>query len=203
MDCDELSISGSADISGDIKSRKLQLNGSCDVGGNIFSDEIKSNGSSDIDGDVTGKKIFVFGSTDVKGGLHGEEIEIAGSVDIGSDCEADRFKAAGSFDIGGLLNADEISITVSGHCRVQEIGGEKITITKDPKMTSNFLSLKRPGYLETKIIEGDDIYIEATVAETVRGNNVVIGPDCKIGNVEYKSEIKVSNNSRVESQKRI
>ena len=33
---------------------------------------------------------------------------------------------------------------------------------------------------QTSIIEGDDIYLERTVAEIVRGNNVTIGRDVKL-----------------------
>lgn len=36
------------------------------------------------------------------------------------------------------------------------------------------------GSLQTSIIEGDDIYLEHTIAEVVRGNNVTIGPDVKL-----------------------
>ncbi len=41
------------------------------------------------------------------------------------------------------------------------------------------------GNLQTSIVEGDDIYLEHTIAEVVRGNNVTIGPGCEISVVEY------------------
>lgn len=38
------------------------------------------------------------------------------------------------------------------------------------------------------MIEGDDIYLENTKADIVRGNKVKIGPGCQIGVVEYRDD---------------
>ena len=43
-------------------------------------------------------------------------------------------------------------------------------------------------------MEGEDIYIESTTAEVVRGNNVTIGPRCNIEILAYKDKIFVAPN---------
>ena len=47
---------------------------------------------------------------------------------------------------------------------------------------------KEVGSLAAKVIEGDDIYLENTTADMVRGNKVKIGPGCQIGVVEYRDD---------------
>ena len=57
--------------------------------------------------------------------------------------------------------------------------------------------------LTTSVIEGDDIYLEATTAKIVRGNNVTIGSDCNIELVEYRNTITVAPDSKVNEQRDI
>jgi hypothetical protein len=50
------------------------------------------------------------------------------------------------------------------------------------------------------VIEGDDIYLENTVAEIVRGNSVEIGPGCTIGLVEYANKFSKDKDSTVKKE---
>lgn len=209
IDCNMFRVSGAADIKGNVKTKTAHISGASDIKGNLIcEDYVEITGASDIKGDVTAKKIRISGGSDIKGNLHAEEVEITGAVDIKEDCEAESFKASGAFDIGGLLNAGVIQVKIGGKCRVSEIGGEKI----DVRLSENgFFAIKRivtdllniKDVLRAVVIEGDDIYLESTIAKVVRGNNVTIGPNCEIELIEYKNEIGVSENSRVKQQRKI
>ncbi|MGP3783292.1 hypothetical protein [Paenibacillus sp. 1A_MP2] len=47
------------------------------------------------------------------------------------------------------------------------------------------------------MIEGDDIELEYTEAEVVRGDKIKIGPGCRIGTVEYRSSLQIHTLSEV------
>jgi cytoskeletal protein CcmA (bactofilin family) len=206
LECDGFNTSGASTVNGDVKTKNLDVSGSTQIKGNVEAENIKISGGSNITGDVVTKAIKISGASKIRGNLHAEEIEISGSVEIKEDCEAERFKVRGGFEIGGLLNAGDIEISIYGRCRVREIGGEKIDIRRGSgnifaKMIK-FIFVQGER-LTTSVIEGDDIYLEATTAKVVRGNNVTIGSDCNIELVEYKSKIFIATSSTVTDQKNI
>lgn len=130
---------------------------------------------------------------------------------VGGDLEAEIFRASGGFDIRGLLSADRIEIHPGGRCRVKEIGGARIDIRRYGSRDHSGLldSLLRAlssawgGGLEAELIEGDEIYLENTRADVVRGKQIEIGPHCKIGLIEYSESLKVHDNSDVGQQTKI
>jgi len=206
VECASFSTSGASNVNGNVKTKTLDVSGATDIKGNVDAETIKVSGGSDIKGNVTTKTIKISGASKIRGALHAEEVNISGSIEIKEDCEAEIFKSKGAFDIGGLLNAGDIEICIYGRCRVREIGGEKIDIRKGSgnifaKMIKYFFV--HGEKLITSVIEGDDIYLEATTAKIVRGNNVTIGPDCNIELVEYRGKISVADDSKVNEEKKI
>lgn len=206
IECVSFDTSGASTVNGNIKTKNLGVSGATEIKGNIEAENIKISGGSDIKGDVVTKSIKVSGASKIRGSLHAEEVDISGSVEIKEDCEAEHFKARGGFEIGGLLNAGDIDIAIYGRCRVREIGGEKIDIRRG----SGNIIAKVIKYifiqgerLTTSVIEGDDIYLEATTAKIVRGNNVTIGSDCNIELVEYRTKISVAPDAKVNDQRNI
>jgi len=61
----------------------------------------------------------------------------------------------------------------------------------------------REAGLSAGIIEGDDIFLEATQAKIVRGRHVVIGEGCSIELVEYKDSFRQQNNGSVKENRKI
>jgi cytoskeletal protein CcmA (bactofilin family) len=160
-------------------------------------------GSSHILGSVNAKTLKISGSTSIKDILHTEDMKISGTISVGKDCEAENFYVKGNFNIGGLLNAGNIDVEMYGKCRAKDIGGENINIKLGTghffiRMINLFSNYAR---LETGVIEGDDIYVENTIAKIVRGNNVIIGPNCDIEIVEYRSKADVGGNSKITCKK--
>jgi cytoskeletal protein CcmA (bactofilin family) len=206
VDCVSFNTSGASTVNGNLKTKILEVSGASDMKGNVEAESIKVSGGSNIKGDVVTKTIKISGASKIRGSLHAEEVDISGSVEIKEDCEAERFKAKGGFEIGGLLNAGDIDVTIYGRCRVREIGGEKIDIRRGG---GNILAkvikyiFVQGERLITSVIEGDDIYLEATTAKIVRGNNVTIGSDCNIELVEYRNKISVAADSKVNDQRNI
>lgn len=208
IECVEFKTSGSSKVIGNLKAETIKISGSARIEGNVEAKEMKVSGSSHVIGEVKSQLLKVSGSTHIEGSLYGEEIGIMGSVHIDKNCEAESFKASGNFKIQGLLNAGQVKILIGGYCSVQEIGCEHIEVRANP-VDSFFIKkiidkmFNSRGELTTELIEGDEIYLENTNAKIVRGNNVTIGEGCNIGIIEYSGEINLSSDSIVKEQKKI
>lgn len=206
IECTLFESSGASHSNGNIKAKNVRISGASEIKGNLEAEEVRISGAAEVKGNVTTKNIRISGGSEIRGNLQAEEVDISGGVEIKEDCEAESFKATGSFEIGGLLNAGDINISIYGRCRAREIGGEKIEVRAGmgnifSKVIKSFFS--EGERLTTSVIEGDDIYLEATKAKIVRGNNVTIGPDCNIEVVEFRNTISVSADAKVNDQKKI
>lgn len=208
LECIEFRTSGSSRVIGNVKAESIKISGSSKIEGNVEVKDIKISGSSHVMGDIKSQLIKINGSTHIDGSLYGEEVSVSGSVNIGKNCETECFKASGGFKIQGTLNAGQVIVKLGGNCTVKEIGGEHIEVRVSPIDNSIFrkvidIFFNSRGELNTELIEGDDIYIQNTNVKIVRGNNITIGTGCNVGLVEYKGEINVSDESIVTDQIKI
>ncbi|MCB2305775.1 polymer-forming cytoskeletal protein [Clostridium estertheticum] len=208
LDCVYFKTSGSSKVIGNLKAETIKISGSSKIEGNVEVKDIKISGSTHVIGNLKSENVSISGSTHIDGNLYVQDVNISGSVTIGKNCEAECFKANGGFKIQELLNAGQITIRLGGNCFVKEIGGEHIDIRVNPMNNSIFRKaidkiFNTKAELTTDIIEGDDIYLQNTNVNIVRGNNITIGTGCNIGLIEYKDEINISDSSIVKDQKKI
>jgi cytoskeletal protein CcmA (bactofilin family) len=204
IECNDFECNGTGNVKGSLHSKTAKISGNAKFGGNINSSLLSIEGRTKIEEAINVKRLKVSGHASIGGSLKGEEMKVKGRIIVGGDCEADVFKGECQFTIGGLLNADNVDIRLFGECRVQEIGGQSIVVRQ--KGPSLFASLFKPffqTFLETDLIEGDHIEIENTNAKVVRGNNVTIGDNCKIGIVEYTGAFKQAKNTIVKESRKI
>jgi cytoskeletal protein CcmA (bactofilin family) len=202
---DSVVINGNGKIYGDLDCVYLKVNGQCTVNGNVKADSVKINGNGSIKGNLRAEKAKINGTTDIYGNVSVDKAETYGSIRVDGDCNAEVFKIEGTFEIEGLLNAGELELSLYGPSKAHEIGGEKITVKRKGKY--DFLGLRyligSNKELTAESIEGDEIYLENTQARVVRGNNVELGPNCKIELVEYKNSFKQDENDEVATQRKI
>lgn len=203
-----VSIMGEGRIDGDVDCANIKVYGEGQLIGNLKTENtVNIKGHTSIKGNLEAEKIKLQGELDVDGGVLVNEAMLTGNINTRGDFNAEIFTLEGGFTINGLLNAEILKINLYWPCEVREIGGSKITIKKDGKLS--FLGLKNmitPGghnRLKTDLIEGDDIYLENTNSKVVRGNNITLGPGCKIEHVEYKNDFKQDKGAEVKySQKK-
>lgn len=199
-------INGEGKIEGDLDCINLKINGKCDINGNVKAESVKVNGSNSIKGNLEAEKVKINGTADIDGNLSVEKAETYGRINVDGDCNAEVFNIEGTFAIEGLLNADELRLSLYGSSRAREIGGAKITVNKMSGLfglKSMILPFGRGKGLTTDTIEGDDINLENTHAKVVRGNNIQLGPNCKIELVEYKNSFKQDEKAEVAIHKQI
>ncbi|MEG2353986.1 MAG: polymer-forming cytoskeletal protein [Clostridium sp.] len=195
VEVDRLQISGSGDIIGNVNADYISISGSSNIDGNVVCNFIELANSSDINGSLSAKTINLKGNCDINGEVTGEELTISGNVTLNESCEVAYFKSYGAVEITRHLYAEEVDIRIGGDCEIGEIGAGKVTIKrveiKDmikkngifSKIINNFKITEK--FLRADVIEGDDIFLENTIARIVRGKNIVIGVNCEIENIEY------------------
>jgi cytoskeletal protein CcmA (bactofilin family) len=193
-----LMMAGVGKASGGIY-QNVNIQGVGTVQGDIECVDCSIEGVATISGNVRAQTISIKGKASAQGDVSGEAVSLEGQVTISGKCDAEKFVGTGAISIAGLLNAGEISIQLYGPSHVGEIGAETIRVEKEPGR-SLFGRLKR---LSAETIEGDEIYLENTKANVVRGNRVVIGAGCNIELVEYRTEFEQHKSARIGTQKKL
>lgn len=180
-------IYGTSEAVENVKTGSVKVFGEAEVKGNMEAQDTLVMGTMMVGGNAHLNKIKIFGLLEVGERLTGDEANIKGSISVNGDVEYETFDSSGGFEIKGLLTAETIKVGLRyGQSSAEEIGGGKITVKKRSNSLLPFG--KEVGSLIAKVIEGDDIYLENTKADIVRGNQVKIGPGCQIGVVEYRDD---------------
>ncbi|OAS16904.1 hypothetical protein [Paenibacillus oryzisoli] len=205
MKCQHMKCVGTLEMEGDLQAGQAGIVGTFALTGNVRSDRMKNSGTVSISGDAVIGTLTGSGTVEVKGHLQGNQIALHGHIATGGDCEVDEFHLKGMFDVGGLLNAGAINIRIFQDSTAKEIGGEKIRIRK-ASLLHPFSLFFRPSphaKLVVSVIEGDDIYVEHTRVNVIRGNQVVIGPGCEVGLVEYKVHLEKKKDAIVKESRKM
>ena len=173
LEADEVHVAGSCEFKGNVEAREFHASGSADVRGNLQADELHASGSLEVGGHVKSREIVARGAVRIGGNIDGRDVDIRGGVQV-----------------GGALTATEVVIEIDGDSSIGSISGQEVTV-------------RRPGgffrgarQLTTNEITGQEISLESTIANAVRGQEVTIGPHCRIGLVEAQ-ELTVHESSEV------
>lgn len=192
---------GTSDILKNSKTGQFDVFGEAKVRGNLQCDKMKIFGTMKVYDDAKIRKAKVWGTFEVGQSLSGEEADIKGSLKVKGNTDFERFKSTGSFQLGGLLNADSIDVSLRyGKSAANEIGGERITVRKKNSLLPFW---KSDGYLQASLIEGDLVELEYTIADIVRGKQVIIGPGCEIGKVEFSETFQADMKAIVKEKRKI
>lgn len=195
VDCSQFSCAGSAHIEGSVKSGEMKIRGTSQVNGNVNVNKLSIQGQGEIRGSMRAGEANIGGMANIGRNLQGDRLSLKGSATVQGDCEFESITANGSLQVEGLLNAGSLDLRLQWPCRAREIGGDTIKIRRGSGL-GNLLGFL-PGLFHTApdarmsadLIEGDHIELEHTTARIVRGNDVVIGPGCDIGQVEYRRQL--------------
>jgi cytoskeletal protein CcmA (bactofilin family) len=188
VECSSFHVYGTSEAVDNVKTGSVKIFGEAAVKMNMDAQDTLVMGTLMVGGKAHLKKMKILGLLEVGEGLTGDEANIKGSISVNGDVEYETFDSSGGFEIKGLLTADTIRVGLRfGQSSAEEIGGGKITVKKRSNSLLPFG--KETGTLVAKVIEGDDIYLENTKADMVRGNQVNIGPGCQIGVVEYRDDL--------------
>lgn len=206
VECSVFNVYGTSETVENAKAGSIKIIGESEFSRDIEAAETLVMGTMKVSNQAHLKKMKIFGLLEVGERLCGDEAKIKGSIAVNGDVEYERFDSSGGFEIKGLLSADTIKVFLSyGESTAEEIGGGKITVKRGAWLIpfTNIPLSKKEGFLSAKVIEGDDIYLENTTAEVVRGKKVKIGPGCQIGLVEYTNEMTHDSSSTIKTKTKI
>ena len=215
-----IKIAGSCNIVGSISANLLKISGSCNCNENIKSEEIKVYGAFNNKGEVFCNNLFIVNgaASILKGNFKGlvkvrgelsvkedssfENIEVYGELKTLGNFEGNAFYGYGRVDIEGLLSADKVEIIIHDNSEIKEIGGENISIKNNTskKFFERLFNQTKKGYVRCNIIEGDNIYLENTICDIIRGENIIIGKGCTIGTIEYSNNLTIDKESMVRNE---
>ena len=194
IECQDLHVSGAFQSEGSVKVQNdVKISGSLKVDGDMNAREIKISGGCKISGKVECEEMKVSGAIRCKGILS-KTISVSGGLNAEEDVEGEKIELKGAANIGGLLNGEEITIVTGSKMdvnKIGQIGGSQITIREGYNETNSLLgfifqkSQSFSGVVVTSSIEGDTLDLNHVRAERVSGRNIILHEDCKIGKVEY------------------
>lgn len=203
--CETMDISGGITVQGNVTAKSCKVSGACQIDGNINSLEIKISGGSRVKGNLEGKNIKMAGALKVDGAIKGDNVKLSGEISIGGDTECEEFHLSGAVHTKGTVNCERCDLGIYADSEIEELVGGTIKVYKGRGSENTWVTIRSlfeqmTGILRVRTIEGDDIYLENTTCDTVRGSKVVIGPGCSIGSVEYSEKLDIHASSKVENK---
>ena len=185
---------GSGRVAGDLEADLVKSAGSCAFEGDVTAHEFHTAGSARVAGTLQAPEIHSSGSLSVGGDIEGREVHIRGSAEVGGRIVAEEFTLAGGGKFGGPIESGEIDIELSGDVRVPALLGTEISVQRP----SGFFRGRCALYADT--IEAREVAVECTIAKRVSGEEVEIGPHCRIDVVEAQ-ELRIHESSEVRERR--
>lgn len=204
LDCTSMDVNGTLRLDGAVDAESATINGVCTMNGPLRCDRARIDGLATIHGDLNSPELDVNGKCSVHGRVDGERIDIGGMVSVDGDVQCESLHVQGNIKISGLLNAGSVEIKLHTASSAKEVGGETIVIRSREQggFWKNIGLGGKPSF-KADLIEGDEVVLEDTEADIVRGGKVHIGQGCKIRLVEYSDMLDVDGDAVVGSSKRI
>ena len=201
--CGPAICSGSGKVEGPFRAQSLRVSGAFSALGDA---EIELgaavSGSLKVEGLLRAGSLNVSGVCSVERGIQAGQIEISGVLKTPCDVQAENLRSNGALQIDGLLNAETVELMLIGDNLVKNIGGGSVLVRRKGTGFTLFRGFKRV-HLAADQIEADEIDIEYTDAQTVRGINVHIGPECVIDRVEYSGTLTTDANCTVREKVKV
>lgn len=190
---EKLNVYGEAEIKRFFEIKKVRVMGELEARSNgKITEELSVYGEARFDKEIEINLLSIKGEVNIKENLKVKRTNILGGLNVDGNCDADQFNCKGEAVIKGLLNCDKANIELFGFSRINEIGGEIIKVKRGKKIIKG-----RRGNLKATLIEADEIEIENTECDVIRGNNIIIGKGCCIKRVECTGTLVINKESEV------
>ncbi len=209
----DVKIAGSAKIEGSVRAERMKCAGSCRIEGDIRANEVKISGSMHLEGDAEAELMEISGGSRIEGDISTKILKSAGGtkcegriiarerLEMGGaisalGIETPRFTGKGSIKVDGTVKSGSFRLEMDGNSVAGTIEADEIDIVSRNSRGMLSRIFGRKGSLKVGNIKGKTINIENTVADRVEGENVNIGPGCRVRLLKAASA-KVHESSRV------
>ena len=195
--------SGAGKVDGPVFAEAAKISGSFSTEGNVeITGVAEVSGSLKTEGGIQCGDLSVSGVIQAGGSICGNKISVSGVLKTPADVQAESLRSSGALTVDGLLNAETVEIQLYGNNNVRTIGGGRVLVRRKNTGFSFFGFQKRPRLL-SELIEADEVDLEYTDCQTVRGVNVRIGSECVIDRVEYSGTLTTAADCTVREKVKI
>ncbi|MBU5591818.1 polymer-forming cytoskeletal protein [Clostridium sp. MSJ-4] len=154
LDCNVLKVSGSGKVDGNIKSLRVCTSGSFNSIGSISCESLKASGSAKITQDVSCNEDFsCSGSMKIEGNLKSKDIDISGSINVAERLSGTNLRCSGSLSIGE--NCEVENFKSSGAFRINGL------------LTADNIVINVGGHCSAKEIGGEKIEIKRGIQKVL------------------------------------
>jgi len=192
-------ISGSLICEQKIEMGQLMVSGSVKNSEGIQVEQVHVSGHVKAK-DIKAKEISVSGKMMIEDDLITEYLGVSGKCEIKSSVQAEEIKVEGQIKAKDFINAERIRLAPSGRSEFKGMGASEVEIRHLPQNNMGLFSLNK---VKGEQIEAERIYVEYARIEKISGRDIVIGPECEIGVVEYTNSVEIHKNSIVGKSKKI
>jgi cytoskeletal protein CcmA (bactofilin family) len=224
-DFDEISISGLGIAKGALSVGRLSVQGigrfrkHTEIGTGTISgigsflddlsvDKLEVNGVSKVRGNLRARELTLEGILRTSGDLACEKLSATGSWRCRGNVDACSVRFEGAIRIGGVLSADTIEIQPDVAGQLRDVLADRITIRPSSlnrtslwKTVSRILGI-RP-VIRARLIEGEDVELDAVHVERVCGKRIKIGPSCSADTIEYRDSLDLHPDARVKNAHKV
>ncbi|WP_067934011.1 polymer-forming cytoskeletal protein [Alicyclobacillus kakegawensis] len=202
--CERWDGHGTCRVMGDIQAKRLAVHGILHCHGDVAARELAVHGSASVDGQIDSQLLSVSGRISVAGPVKAERVDMEGVLSADADFQAEQMRMRGVLSVDGLLNVGRLDVQLYGPSQVQELGGDHVSIRSGRRRGwFRWVHVFRRHKLRAWVIEGDEVHLEDTLAQVVRGANVRIGRGCEIGLVEYTGTLEKAPEARVTEERKV
>ncbi len=187
-------VSGSAQVKGPLECEDARIAGSCDFDGDVHCVDFKSSGASRIAGTLKAQDVDVSGSLEVSKDVEAVDVASSGSIRVDGSLRSQDFRSSGGVRVQGELRAQHVDIELGGDSRVGTIQAQDIRV----HVAGGFIRSR--GDLTADRIVGQDVSLVRTTAAYVEGQDVRIGPHCRI-DVVVAHDLVVHESSEVRERR--
>lgn len=190
LEADSLDTTGALKVGKGITADEFSVSGALSVGGPVKSKSVESSGSLKVHGDVETETFTNSGACKVMKSIKCEkDVVQSGALRVGKDIHAKKFESTGSFRVGGAIKAEKIDIDITSTSSAGSMEATDIEVRASAA----------GGRVRCETIKGKKVHLEATDAELVEGDDVYIGPRCRIEKV-VATKLKSHETARIETK---
>lgn len=164
----------------------VEINGVITVNGAIICENMLQEGVCEFAGGITVKqKASIKGTSKVRGSVEAENLNLAGVMNLNGNLTGENLVIDGAMDVSGEINAEEMSFLMSHGSGAKSVFGHSIEIRRGKGSRLISMLRARKHEFTCEHMECDKIKIEYCNIKTVSGEDIEIGPQCRIGTLEY------------------
>lgn len=191
-DCETVHVLGAVTFNQDIQVQRVSVFGQASFHGTLIADQLDNKGVCFIKKTCEMRHVKNMGHLQLKAGRI-INMESSGYLKVEQRLESDCLIVNGAVN-GKEIMAKEFHCLLSANSNIQKLIADKITVKRS---RGTFSLLKKK--LKCERIVGKTLLLSLTEANVVEGEEVFIGPSCRIHTLRYTKNCTINPVSTVQN----